>query len=926
MKGNAKAEAELIKKLRKGAFVKLVLKKAWSGSTTLTEELKIKKWIKDVLIDSPMNNEDCAKTIHYAYPVNRAVPVKDSGNRYGNGGTAAPVELSFVYMDVGGWVGTKKPHAWGDDPRYLKRDFGIVCGPLVALCTYQYAFGEPSCAEWEANKASKKEPWKSVAALIKALSTPSSDHDAELGEVIVRDVIFASDASGNCPRDPNSYVIHVIVGDMHLPVLDQKFQTYGGSRQIPSDEPAFSPTGGQPMVMHTPDGEQTFEDPPHFRDAFEPVAEKPGYVPRLGRLEVGGLEALVKNLVGPDEKDGTKGLDKVVAFAKSALDPSHTLIGAMVASPLLLPATVAGVGAGALTWAAVQAKADTLAADAGVPDDLMSISDSEKWYKYYRDGDNAKSADIHEEAGNHFLHFVKRLASYPAIEKKEKLRPVKFFQLGDMMDFWVGFTCHYKPAPNSDSALKEVDAQGEKMLQVWTANLFGNTKQGQLVAEAIDVLKKGFDPKYLWGNHDNYLSRSPKLKYYRSRGGRPIDLEQRHPLHNKMGVFMEHGHQWDSMNSDDLVPELPLVGTLCPLGLWLTQAAFIRPAPIRRFEGNAAGLVALATGSYGQRMSAVIGAATRYWTESGGFYCYVMGHTHHACLTRVVVSSRYEDELKDFQRRELHNKWVKVAIVHGGVEIEDDKFVNDGSYKDARSVEVVWYGMLALGPEWIFLADALAPPADTRLSLAVKDLAGSAQSMSDARLPFERVPPGVYQARFYLKSQGEMFKRSQHMIAVCGISIEGNPEHLKGEVFEFDPESGFTPRIFLRFAYDPQNEDEQRAWFVICRAGTVNFHELSSSPAKYISYQFLHLNMYRHLRTDSLGWTDIEPAKSKKKPLIPMWGRWDLTRAHPRVWDLLDRTRLPYGDWEIRAFSELGKPMGNAAFTVIKPDPDAKKK
>ena len=451
MKGNVKADAELIEELQKGAFVKLALKKAWRGSKTLTEKKKIETWIKDVLIDSPMTNEDCAKTIHYAYPVNRAVPVKDSGNRYGNDGTARPDEISFVYMDVGCWVGTKDPkfaHAWGNDARGLMRDFGIVCGPLVALCTYRYAFSGPSCAEWEQKKASPDEPWKSVAALIKALSTPSSGHDAELGEVIVRDMVFASDANGTCPK-PDSYLIQVIVGDMHIPVLERKTQTYGGAFPMDNDV-GFVSSGGQRMGLNTGDRDSK---------AFDRVVTKPGYVPRLGRLEIGGMEALVSALVGPGEKDGTKGLDKVVAFANDVAEypVSSGLTGAgVIAGPLALglvlapevaiPAFIAAYVAGkhlAKKTAEFYASCDQAAAKAGVPDDLMSIGDAEKWYKYYRDRDSFKAADIFEEAGEHLLHFVQRLASYPAIAKKQNLLPAQFFQLGDMVDFWVGFTCHY---------------------------------------------------------------------------------------------------------------------------------------------------------------------------------------------------------------------------------------------------------------------------------------------------------------------------------------------------------------------------------------------------------------------------------------------------------------------------------------------------
>ncbi len=933
---------DLLKRLPKGLFEKVILKK---GATKLDRDAT-KAWIEKELFEKHLSNEDFASAVYYKFPVDWPLHTKNPDSLQGNNGSLSPYQASFVYLDVGAWVGTKdpnKPKNWGNQTGYPMRDFGIVCGPLVALCTFRYAFSGDHCELWKKNRTLQQEPWKSVAALIEALSKSSGGDDQELGEAIVREAMLAQ-GSSRWIRHPEQCIIHVIMGDMHIPVLDEEIQTYGGSRQVNDPTPplpsSFGQGQAQPFVLHTPDGDKTLKPPVPVRNAFEPVHEKPGLVPRLGRLDLGTMEGLVKKLVGPDEEHGTDGPKKVIEFAKT-IDP----ITGIASLPVTLP-VVAGTAIPAY-----------LHGNPDVAKGLMTLQEAKQWYKYYREGvDNGRPADIFEEAGEHLFHFVARLENYEKPRKEGSLLSVKFLQLGDMMDFWVGFTCHYKPSDHPDLPVQTADEQGRRMLQAWTANLFQNTKQGRRVADAVDTLNlKGFYPTFLYGNHDNYLGGSGKLSYING-DGITVDLPQREAFYSNFGVFMEHGHQWESSNADNASAFLPLAGTLCPLGAWVTQAAFIRPGPIRQFEGKAAGLVAQMSGTFGQRMDQIIGSAVRYWRQSGDFYCYVMGHTHSACLTRVIVSSGHEEEVRKFVQKERNNSRIRVAIrtpsSEGQVIVyeednlgaqEGDVFVLREGYTPMPSIELYWWGASTIGSEWAALEDLYKPPAKSPEEVP-ENLRGPTGRKDFGGLSMKNVPPGVYEARLSLDLVRGPFRKSSMLdtslwsnnipvckrLAVCGISIEEAANEEQPFVFYFDPAKGFSRPIFLRFAYYPQNNDQQNAWFALHRSGSADFRALRRAPVPHPVHRFLDHNMRFSLQISGqntqqaggfAGW--VRP--DQKPSFLPMWGRICISRLHPKHWDLTEPNKQPVGDWTISAFSEQGEPMGSASFSVKRPQPHGKK-
>ena len=271
-----------------GKFVKAVMKPTAKTKGTLEDD-ELTDWITPLLSDHYIT-EDFAEELHFSYPAVHPLPPTPLK---GLTGASSPVERSFIYLDVGAWIGSKnKP--WGKDKskpgRYLKRDFGIICGRLVALCTYTYAHAGEHCELWKKNEKNDEEPWKSVAKLIAALSKAAEDEqlrgDAPLGSVIVREAMLASATNPVWPADTKDYVIHLLLGDMHIPVLDEEIQTYGPLLQREFDT-AYQ-ASGPPLQLEA-------------NKDKDPGKWFPARVRRLGRLDIRRIESIVKTLVKDDE-------------------------------------------------------------------------------------------------------------------------------------------------------------------------------------------------------------------------------------------------------------------------------------------------------------------------------------------------------------------------------------------------------------------------------------------------------------------------------------------------------------------------------------------------------------------------------------------------------------------------------------------------
>lgn len=237
-------------------------------------------------------------------------------------GTSSPPEASFVYLDVGAWIGSKMPEGapgWGDDPDKnagggppstgLKRDFGIICGPVVLLCSFQGACGSlDDCPEWKNKPSATKEPLKTIYASITRLLKDLSASAGSMGKAIVRGVSVASSANALWPTNPKDLAIHVVVGDMHMPVLDAEWQAL---------------CAGDASC-----GEQIKN-------------EKDRRVDRYGRVQLGPIEHLVKFLVHPNSDDQAK--DNIHRVYRAVRDAAaHKEEGKKIGASSLTPTTRLG--------------------------------------------------------------------------------------------------------------------------------------------------------------------------------------------------------------------------------------------------------------------------------------------------------------------------------------------------------------------------------------------------------------------------------------------------------------------------------------------------------------------------------------------------------------------------------------------------------
>lgn len=929
-KKTLKSQSQMEASLKKGKVILAETKSSSKKGKQTLEDDALKTWLGP-LRDGHYSNEEFAENIHVHLDSDLFLsPITVQGNT----GTVSPTESSFIYLDVGAWTGTRgKP--WGNDPAYLKRDFGMVCGPVVLLCTYEYAEPDTShCEAWvEQGIFSTKEPFVSLRKLISALSKPahpSNPYEAELGAVIVREMMVAPSNNARWPESTNQYSIHVIVGDMHIPVLDDMMQTYGGKAEV--------------SETHSPN-----------KDTI--TVTTPDQVPRLGRLDIGITEILVKLLVESEEKGGAKALDDVIDFVRPFLEMSKakqaavaTAIGAaltagggVVLSLGILSEVLLAAGVTlSPTFAKTAKKLTDMGIEkdgTGIEQDTMSRAHAEKWFQYYRRGaDGGRPADIFENAGDHFLCFAERLGKYAqACQSDSDLIPAKFFQLGDMVDLWVGFTCHYTPSAKPDIPLSEIDPVGRRMMHHWTENLFSHTKQGAAIAGAVDALDKWNIPsRYLYGNHDNYLGSSERLRYTGPDSKIRV-LKQRVATYQKLGIFMEHGHQWEGTNTDSATT-LPVgdsvIGTPCPLGVFITQAAFIRPGPIRNFEGHAAGAMARFSGGAGQRIDQIVGSAFRFLEQSGGFYCYVMGHTHSACLSRVVVSTKGSDKLTVFLEKAGDNPETRVYIEDQGDDFEGKRFVPTALSPDPAKVTVGWTGMLGnKHQEWVHLIDPYAPKPGS-FSKAIKNMALPASGQPDDELIFRNVPAGIYRADYYLaRESAEPFRSSANRICVEGLSLEGDTETTEGEVYFFDEKKEqLTRPLMLRFAYQLLRPDLENAWFAIYQAKdpndmvhypTVRMALLANNESFLSTAQrpvFLMRNLVRYGKDNLYG---------PKKDIFLVHGRFDISRGFERMKQRQNGPTSLIGEFQLRAFTfdnELVKPLGMVRFSVKKASAHDKKK
>lgn len=254
------------------------------------------------------------------------------------------------------------------------------------------------------------------------------------------------------------------------------------------------------------------------------------------------------------------------------------------------------------------------------------MTDIRTWSDRYLAGDIFGKAN--QSAARDLITFVNVLQNCPQNSH------ICFVQVGDMYDLWIGLEKFFTPTPQKvvltdrtfdvpDGTKSVVKAQ--EFISYWVDRT--NQAFPDLMA-ALKSLTVGKGKKWLWGNHDDYLS---------SDGGfTPPGLPARQRDIRGSGIYIEHGQRGDDMNCDGVAPHLwryspiawigmPFVGdtTFLVDGPKLTNYCFQYPG-MRSWDSD-------------PRREMQLTAACFSYVQMPDFGVYVMGHTHVPYLTKVSL-------------------------------------------------------------------------------------------------------------------------------------------------------------------------------------------------------------------------------------------------------------------------------------------------
>ena len=258
----------------------------------------------------------------------------------GNGGNVSlPYAGEFLCMDVGCWAGNGPK---SDKNHQRHREFGVVCGNVAALCSFPGGGSEDEFAKGRRGVFEVS----GGMALYRDRIKPFLDHlsGTKLGRARVHSALALPQAPSNDP------IIHLFIGDLHLPVVTDKAKTDLDARDRQS-------------------------------------------VPRAGRLD---LSARVK------------------AKAQVALAAGGAAGVASWISPPFLAAAAITPYAGYEAWAIHDLFEDQRIAswDTLQTDGLMPLDEANEWADYYLGKDGKKGAEIFQSAGADLEVFLAQLEKW----------------------------------------------------------------------------------------------------------------------------------------------------------------------------------------------------------------------------------------------------------------------------------------------------------------------------------------------------------------------------------------------------------------------------------------------------------------------------------------------------------------------------------
>jgi hypothetical protein len=236
---------------------------------------------------------------------------------------------------------------------------------------------------------------------------------------------------------------------------------------------------------------------------------------------------------------------------------------------------------------------------------VKNQEDLRKWYEKYIKGDIFRGADKDLEI---FLDLLEQIKEVTKADVE-----VRFFQLGDMYDLWIGFKSYYEKFDRPPGKVKLVNLDKEWQYRI--PNEFINSedfiyyyvrKTNSCFPKLIERFNKlNVKQKIiLYGNHDCYLAvyNPGKEKLQRS--------------YRENNLYCEHGHWIDDWNYDGNKN-----------GHSTTERVFAYPT-IRKFDPD-------------RRYNYIVGSTLEYY-DNPNFSFFVMGHTHFPFLTKVrIVNIEY---------------------------------------------------------------------------------------------------------------------------------------------------------------------------------------------------------------------------------------------------------------------------------------------
>jgi UDP-2,3-diacylglucosamine pyrophosphatase LpxH len=589
---------------------------------------------------------------------------------------ARPVAASVTYMDVGCWGGSAPKDRNTKDHWKKQRFFGIVYERLAVLCAYKpwlYRGTAPKLDEAKTVPSDfnfrQNKQYQKIRPLLEALST-----DPGLGPVVVLQAVLNGQSGVESPPDDQ---IHVILGDLHAPVMTERDQTYVGrppppphsggrtgqsrnvdtSTGLPPGQPAQpSPGGGigqsrstdistgssgvslvriQTVGSEIKDYSTTVDTGLHgnkplttptkgtSRDDRQTSVD-PGVggvlYPLKGRYDRGlaaqALVPILSRILGK----GTAVITRPGNVFLKIVEVGTTAVITRVSLPVLLSSTVVGMGD----------IVSTTGLDRWSDDDGVAAPVVEDWFDRYHGKDKIEAgADVFDDAGKDLLAWLNMLKTYQGSlthakpeddsnSAKDIRLPVKLIQVGDLFDFWIGLKCPFSLVGGARDFPNPSAAK--QFVQYWLGQSLKNV--------AIETLLKfkAAPTVFLYGNHDTYMG-CPELV-----GDCPELIKHPFPAQFvKRGLIVEHGHKDDPFNQE----------STAALGYLLTQAVFV-DNHVRMLEDGMSAAKTMAIGGLWTRLGyneSALNACVRDRLAQGKAIAstFVMGHTHEPILQRIDI-------------------------------------------------------------------------------------------------------------------------------------------------------------------------------------------------------------------------------------------------------------------------------------------------